>query len=232
MNEDSLSHVPVGQVGLHPGLQSVVLRHLQAEDRSPISQHTKVGFEQLKAVLEASPRPVVLDSGCGTGMGAAELAKLRPEAWVIGVDQSYKRLRKGPGRDGLRHGLSQKDNLLILRADVPGLWTLMAQAGLKLETHYLLYPNPWPKKRHLMRRWHAHPAFSALCKLGGHIELRTNWLVYAEEMACALDVAGARGPDSGKPECEPFEPTEALTKFEAKYAASKHILYRVQAVLP
>ncbi len=231
MSEVSLSHVPVGQLGLHPNLESVVSRHLQAEDQSPISEHTKIGFEQLKTVLESRQQPIVLDSGCGTGSGAAELAKLHPEAWVIGVDQSYKRLRKGPGREGLRHGLSHEDNLLILRADVPGLWKLMADTGLKLDTHYLLYPNPWPKKRHMMRRWHGHPAFSAFCKLGGKVELRTNWQVYAEEMACALNVAGARGPNSERAECQAFEPTDALTKFEAKYVDSGHTLYRVQAQL-
>lgn len=223
------SHLPRGQEGLHPDLEAVVRRHLSAPDRAPVPEHTRAAYVKIRPVLSEVERPVILDSGCGTGSGAAALAAARPDAWVIGVDQSLARLRKGPGRPGMRAGFHRQDNLLLARADVPGLWRLLAKDGLHLAEHRLFYPNPWPKKRHLMRRWHGHPAFSALLELGGRLELRTNWPVYAEELAAALRVAADVRDLRLELLVEPWSPEAPETRFEAKYAASGHDLLRVVA---
>jgi hypothetical protein len=42
--------------------------------------------------------------------------------------------------------------------------------------HYVLYPNPYPKKARLSSRWYAHPSFPLLLLLGGErIVFRSNW---------------------------------------------------------
>jgi len=228
-DEPGRSHVPTGQEGLHPDLEALVLRHLNHEDRTPIPEHTLAGYVQLKALLQAEPRPLVLDSGCGNGSGTAALARSHPDAWVLGVDRSSQRLRKGPAREGLRQGLVKQDNLLLLRADLPSVWRLLAQDNHRLQAHFFMYPNPYPKRRQVMRRWHAHPAFRCLWALGGQIELRTNWPVYAEEMAQALRIASAHTERSYEVQLDEWAPTTPQTKFEAKYVASGHRLYRVLA---
>jgi tRNA G46 methylase TrmB len=103
-------------------------------------------------------------------------------------------------------------------------WQLAAESALCCKRQLLLYPNPWPKPEHLKRRWHAHPVLPAILALGGVIELRTNWRVYAEEFAEALRLAGVEA------RCEKFAVDEApLTPFERKYAASGHDLWRCLA---
>jgi len=47
----------------------------------------------------------------------------------------------------------------------------------------MLYPNPWPKSGQLKRRIHGHPAFPLLKRLGGEVEVRSNWKIYIAEFA-------------------------------------------------
>lgn len=223
------SHLPVGQEGLHPRLAQIVERHLREADRTPVPEHTEAAYAMLKAHLQIEPRALVLDSGCGTGHSTAQLALEHPDAWVIGADQSAVRLRKGPAGGRLRGGVYVKDNLLLLRADVPSLWRRLVQDGHRLHTHYVLYPNPWPKKRHVMRRWHAHPAFSALLALGGRLELRVNWPLYAEEMAHSLRTAARAQGLELELEVGAWHPEVAHSRFEAKYVGSGHALTRLVA---
>lgn len=162
-------------------------------------------------------RPLLLDAGCGTGASTLILAERHPEAQVVGVDRSAARLARAPA--------DRPGNLLLLRARLEDFWRLLAEADIRLDGHYLLYPNPWPKPGHLSRRWHAHPVFPELLALGGRLELRTNWRIHAEEFARALALH--------RVEAEPvvsFQPGQMpLSPFERKYAASGHELFRVVA---
>jgi tRNA G46 methylase TrmB len=97
----------------------------------------------------------------------------------------------------------------------------MHDAGIRLDRHYLLYPNPWPKIGHLSRRWHGHPVFPTLLDLGGVLECRSNWQIYVEEFCFAVQRL-TRHPAA----CEPYVPEEALTPFERKYSNSGHALFR------
>lgn len=209
------------QSGPHPRLVEVVRRHLATPSRAPVPAHTREAFEQVAARLAREPtRPIVLDSGCGTGASTRALAITHPEAWVIGIDRSAARLARGP----LASPATMPPNLLLARAEAAAFWRLARVACWRLRRHWLLYPNPWPKPEHLMRRWHGHPAFADLLALGGEIRLRTNWRVYAEEFALALGVAGVAatlGPVDAS--------TDSLSPFEAKYAASGHDLGEVRA---
>ena len=98
---------------------------------------------------------------------------------------------------------------------------LIASVGA-IAQHYLLYPNPWPKAKHVKRRWHAHPVFPAIIDLGGRLELRTNWSIYAREFELALTHLGI---DAAR--VEPLAPATTWTPFERKYRASGHPLFRL-----
>ena len=124
---------------------------------------------------------MVLDSGCGTGESTVLLARRYPDCLVVGVDKSAARLDKAPQLPA---------NARLLRADLADIWRLMDDAGWKLAQHYLLYPNPWPKPAQLKRRWHGHPVFPDLLVLGGRLVLRSNFEVYVDEFARALELAG------------------------------------------
>jgi tRNA (guanine-N7-)-methyltransferase len=111
-------------------------------------------------------------------------------------------------------------NMVFVRADLVDYWRLMAEAGIRLARHYILYPNPWPKIGHLARRWHAHPVFPFVPRLGGRLECRSNWNIYVEEFAVAGPADRPRG------EMGIFEAPSPLTPFERKYRDSGQTLYR------
>jgi tRNA G46 methylase TrmB len=194
-------------------------RQQSAPWRSPLHGPTVEAFARLQPLLALGDMDrLVLDSGCGTGSSTRRLAVLHPGCVVIGVDRSAHRLARGAGRElPLREG-----NCLWLRGELATFWRLARAAGWRLWQHYLLYPNPWPKPGQLGRRWHAHPVFPDLLALGGRLEMRCNWRVYAEEFAWA------GGWLTGRPvSVEPLGDAEPLSPFEAKYAASGHSRYRV-----
>jgi tRNA (guanine-N7-)-methyltransferase len=203
--------VSSNQHHLHPGLAKLVEKHLGAAFRKPVAPHNLQAFKNLMTRLESAPRPVVLDSFCGTGHSTAILAQRHEGHLIVGIDKSAQRLGKHPA--------GPADNYILLQADCEDIWQLLLQEGLVADYHYLLYPNPWPKARYLQRRIHGHGSFAWLLQLGGRIELRSNWQVYVEEFGLAMHLAGYRGRIARIPE----EPD--LTLFEQKYRLSGHDLW-------
>jgi tRNA (guanine-N7-)-methyltransferase len=204
------------QPHLHPRLAAVVCRHLQTTHQSVVSTHGLEAYSALTRALAEKPRPLVLDSFCGTGHSTIALAERHREHLIVGIDKSAHRLSKNPG--------SASDNYLLLQANCEDIWYLLARDGLQPDHHYLLYPNPWPKAAHLQRRIHGHASFPLLLQLGGQLELRSNWQVYVEEFGVALHLAGQRGRISQLAECE-----TDLSLFEQKYRRSGHVLWSYTA---
>jgi tRNA (guanine-N7-)-methyltransferase len=197
----------------HEALETLVLRHAATVFRKPPAAYSRDAFALLETRL-AGGLALVLDAGCGTGESTVALARRHPDCLVAGIDQSAHRLARAPGE--------RPDNVVLLRANVVDLWLLLAGAGIRPVAQYLLYPNPWPKPAQVMRRWPAHPVFPTVLSLGGRIECRTNWAVYAHEFARAAELLGAR-----EVVIETLEGDQSLTPFERKYRASGHALHRV-----
>lgn len=89
------------------------------------------------------------------------------------------------------HGGGRRDplpgNLLLLRADLVDLWILASSDNAwDVKEHFILYPNPYPKRSQLRARWHGHSVFPVLLGLGGNITLRSNWEAYLDEVCCAV----------------------------------------------
>lgn len=216
--------VSSNQEGVHEHLVQTVRRHASSEFLKPVSAHSAQAFGEAVAAWRAHGGSLVLDAGCGVGLSTRRLAAQFPAAFVIGVDQSADRLQ----RDVRWHG-ALPTNFITVRADLVDFWRLMRDARVHPQRHYLLYPNPWPKKAHLGRRWHGHPVFPTLVALGGHIECRSNWKIYIEEFAAAI--AQLTGVTAGA-EALDVDPAAPLTPFEEKYLASGHALWRCSLPLP
>jgi tRNA G46 methylase TrmB len=207
MSELGNSRVIVSnQQGLHELLDEVVLKHLKHPFRKPYQQHTLDAFKVAEKWVEQQGKPIIFDSCCGVGESTYHLAKKHPEAIVLGLDKSADRLGK--------HPQIIADNYRLLQVNLNDFWRLAIDAQWQLSHHYLLYPNPWPKAKHLQRRWHGSAVFPAILQLGGKLELRSNWFTYVHEFARALELAG----QSCK--VEEYRSDIAITPFERKYWAS------------
>ena len=202
------------QASPHSDLERIVRHHLAHPWQKPCPSHTRQAFEQLQSRYRNDPRPLILDSYCGTGMSTAVLAAQHPEALVVGIDQSASRLAK--------HQVLGHHNYLLLQAEAESFWRCLVEAEIPLAAHWMLYPNPWPKASQLRRRVHGHGAFPLLAKLGGQLEMRSNWQVYATEFAQAADLIGLSGT------LETFTPDPPQTLFERKYHERGHVLWRFQ----
>ena len=200
------------QVAPHADLTDIVRRHQQNPWIKPCPTHTREAFEQFLQTYRRDPRPIVLDSFCGTGMSTAILAAQFPEAWVVGIDQSAHRLAK--------HQPTERRNYHLLRAEAEPFWSCLAEAGIRLHSHWLLYPNPWPKASQFKKRLHGHGAFPMLAQLGGALEMRTNWHLFAEEFARASDLIGLQGS------IDMVSPAAPMTLFERKYQERGQTLWR------
>jgi len=210
------------QEEIHKNLESIVLKHLQNKHRKPIADHTQIAFNQIKPQIDHAlkqGRALIFDSCCGTAMSTAILARENPDALVIGIDRSAVRL-------GKEYNNSLPANAQLIQAECADFWQLARQQGWKLNKHTILYPNPYPKSKHLKRRWHGHPAFADILALGGEIELRTNWKVYADEFCLAVSIAKKYKREASYNKVEMFIADKPLTLFEKKYQESGQQLYR------
>lgn len=205
------------QTGIHEHLHDVVARHAASAFRKPFMQYNVDAFEaSMQAWRSAGERPLILDAGCGVGLSTLHLATSFPDHFVIGVDQSADRLSRNT-----RWPESRPSNFALVRADLIDYWRLMHAAGVRPSRHYILFPNPWPKIGQLGRRWHGHPVFPTIVALGGEFECRSNWAIYIDECAAALNQLSGREVRG-----EAYVPERTITPFEQKYADSGHQLFR------
>lgn len=122
--------------------------------------------------------PRVLDIGFGDGEALLTLAANNPDVDFLGVEVHE------PGIGHLlvlleRAGLT---NVRVVDRDVVDVVAAMLpDAGF--EAVNLLFPDPWPKKRHHKRRLVQPPFVEQLArvlKAGGLLHLATDWSQYAE----------------------------------------------------
>lgn len=209
--KNNSAEVESNQSGIHEDLGLLIDKYKKSAYLKPIQKHNKEAFVELLSVIQECEYLPVIDSCCGTAMSSFKLAERYPERWVIGIDQSAKRLLK---QQGSAHKVK------LLRANCEDLWRLMVEHGLTAYKHYILYPNPWPKAEHVKRRWHGHPVFPVLPQISAAIEVRSNWELYVQEFAFAWkQLTGVTGTVSS------FHATEPVTLFEKKYHNSGHALY-------
>ncbi len=221
LNRNCSRPVSSNQHGVHPQLEKVVRRHLAKPFQRPYPHYAISDFKAVEKTVEQHTGPLIFDSFCGVGESTLRIAEQHPDALVIGIDKSVFRL----GKHEQGYQLPEQDNYRLLRADTDDFWRLAVDAGWQLEKHFLLYPNPWPKSSHFKRRVHGSPLFSSLLKLGGKLEVRSNWALYIEEFTLALSIAGQTATQ------QPYLPDTTITPFERKYQGSGQSLWRCVSTL-
>jgi tRNA G46 methylase TrmB len=225
------------QMGIHQNLEKTVIKNFSNVSQKPIAEHNQAAFRQARERWQQLGQPsTILDSACGTGESSHYLANTHPDHLVVGIDQSIKRLENSNNRQ-------LPDNCLLLRAECTDFWRLAEQAQWRFVKHTLFYPNPYPKPKHLQRRWHGDAAWTNLLSISDEIELRTNWKIYADEFHHALCISQKLHISENPALIEAlnfsleniqytqYQPTQTVTAFERKYQLSEHLLWQVTATI-
>jgi len=210
--------IVTNQTGIHEKLEDIVEKHFSHPFQKPYQSHTKQAFEKINTFVQTflADNPdgeIIFDSCCGVGQSTRLLAKRYPDALVIGVDKSSSRIERNVEGFDITSDY-HVENFHLVRADLNDFYRLVKTANWPVKKHYILYPNPWPKAKHVQRRWHGSAVFPTLISIGDQIILRSNWLLYLEEFQLAADIAGLIGNITEVSNDEP------LTPFETKYQAS------------
>jgi tRNA (guanine-N7-)-methyltransferase len=155
--------------------------------------------------------PLEIDWGCGKGRFLMAHAASHPGRVFLGVDLQLRRLGKLNQRARDR-GLS---NIRLLCADIrQTAESVVPDNGV--DTCYVFFPDPWPKRKHHTRRL-VNAAFlnslHRILKPGGLLHLATD---HADYFAAMLKVTT---PDLRFEPIPPFLPTlEERTDFEIIFA--------------
>jgi len=100
-------------------------------------------------------QPLEVDIGCGRGRFLLARARIYPEINFLGIDRSLLRLQKIDSK-ALASGLN---NIRLVNTDA--LRCLPDLPPASVNTFYVFFPDPWPKRRHHSKRL-ISPAFTEL----------------------------------------------------------------------
>ena len=181
---EMIYQIDTPQTTPHAHLAKRVQKHLKHPYQKPFSPRQLASFEEVNHWITKMNRPIILDSGCGTGQSTFNLAQQFKLHAIVGIDKSSHRLKKNSTP------LQPKpNNCFLVQANLEDIWRLILKANWNITHHFMFYPNPWPKPEHLQRRWHGHPVFPDLIRLSPYLEVRTNWKLYLDEFAQAVQIA-------------------------------------------
>lgn len=134
---------------------------------------------EIAAALPRSVARFVFEIGCGNGHFLNAYAAAHPDQLCLGIDLRLERIKKAQrkrDRAGLR-------NLYFIRCEARDfLHELPAGAGL-IDT-YMLFPDPWPKKRHhknRLIRTEFLDELAARAGQGSRLFFRTDYKPYYDE---------------------------------------------------
>ena len=216
------NEVITNQSGINENLIDLINRNKENEFRKPFSDFSIQAFEEIeKWVIAKGQQPIILDMCCGVGESSFLLAKEDPNTLVIGIDKSLDRIERNND-----FKQSMLPNLLLVRADLLDLWPMFAkhQTKFNIVKQYVLYPNPYPKNKHVKMRWHGHAIFPSIMAIKAPIELRSNWKLYLEEFLLAANEFHNCTNDI----VEEFIPEVLFTPFERKFFNSGQKLFRLK----
>jgi len=120
------------------GQDSLLLELERADELDPVLDWASVF---------GNDRAVEIEIGIGKGRFLLASAQRRPETNFLGIEWAAKYLRIAQAR-GMKRGLC---NLRLARVDAREFIEFFVPAE-SVQALHLLFPDPWPKKRHHKRR--------------------------------------------------------------------------------
>ena len=162
--------------------------------------------------------PIEIDLGSGKGRFLLARAQAHPDTNFLGIDRMLRRIRK-VDRKAVRHGLS---NIRLLRMEAYYAVSYLIPAEA-VSAYYILFPDPWPKKKHHDHRLFNPRFIDALHRTmnpGAPVHIATDHLPYFEEIMTVMREQSDRFEEAA----EVWEPVEAeRTDFELLFIEHKPI---------
>jgi tRNA (guanine-N7-)-methyltransferase len=169
------------------------------------------------AKLFGREAPLHVDLGCGDGSFLCELALQLPEKNFLGIERLKRRVEKA------RRKYETINNVCVLRAEISRALRYLFPEN-SVETFYLLFPDPWPKRRHQRRRIFTRDfldCVAAALQKGGLLRVTTDQLDYFQQI---------EGLGRAHTEFEIVDVDEVplpSTKFERRFCEKGALIYRL-----
>jgi tRNA (guanine-N7-)-methyltransferase len=195
-----------------------VLRRSQGNfNLMPAALHAALLAERRQALAETCAQLLrdraefVWEIGCGHGHFLTAYAHAHADRLCIGVDLTRDRI----ARAGRKRDRAKLANLHFLRAEARDFLGALPKAA-RFSDLYILFPDPWPKRRHRKHRF-LTPAFlseiAPRAGAGARLYLRTDYEPYFQEARGALQSSA-----DWRPVDEPWA-FETPTVFQARAPA-------------
>jgi tRNA (guanine-N7-)-methyltransferase len=166
----------------------------------------------------ATRQPLILDLGCGNGVFLAGLAAAQPGWNVLGIEKKDYRVRQARRRAG------DLSNARVLQGEVIDL--LAGFSERSIARAYLLFSDPWPKRRHAVRRL-VQPEFVAL--LRSQLEPDGKFFFASDSAEYAAWAEDLFHRSEWKVVSWEFPPEWPATEFEQRFASAGVEIRRFQA---
>jgi tRNA (guanine-N7-)-methyltransferase len=164
--------------------------------------------------------PIEIDLGCGDGTFLVQRASKHPERNFLGVERLLGRARK-VDRKAQRIGIT---NVRVLRIESSyAMGFLFPPASVSII--HILFPDPWPKKRHHRRRLLQSEFVATLAKAlvpCGEVQFATDHSEYFEEAVVTFRESGM-WEEFNFPE----PPAGEMTDFEKDFMAQGKPIHRI-----
>jgi len=166
--------------------------------------------------------PLHVDLGCGDGAFLSELARCHPGQSFLGIEKLVGRVAKACRKT------AALENVRILKIESSyAVRYLLPENSVSI--FYLLFPDPWPKRRHRRRRIVTTDFLDSIHRAlepGGFFHIATDQLDYFKQMQTIV------ASTAGKLECmkhssfrEHVDPP--MTKFERRFREQGTLIYRL-----
>ena len=177
-------------------VRSYVLREgrLTPAQRKALERHwPRFGIQPTPGALDLAgvfgrDAAVIMEIGFGNGEVLAAMAEEHPDTDFLGLEV----YRPGIGSLLQKAAAAELSNLRIIHGDAVTMVNRHL-AGAGLDRVMILFPDPWPKRRHHKRRL-VQPGFiralAQTLRAGGCLHFATDWPPYAQAVR---EVIGASG---------------------------------------
>lgn len=167
--------------------------------------------------------PRILDIGSGNGEGVLTLATRFPENDYLAVEVH----RPGVGHLLRRAAAENLRNIRVIHHDAVEVLHYQIPDS-SLDQVHILFPDPWPKKKHHKRRLVSKAFLSLLhpkLKTHARLYLATDWRQLAEHMMEVCDAFSGLINLAGKGHFAPRPLWRHRTKFEQRGEKLQHPVY-------